>query len=396
MQVLVIDAPKGSLPEGTIDLLGDIGWHITQAADFRAALEQAKTGAIDAAILSEPHHDLTPDRQPTEFHELLRMLDAQRIAALMLSDRSTSSRADSRSLIEVVDRRISQAELRGRLAMIERYHGLLKRMEQELRNMERLSKRLNEHFREVDQELRLAGRLQRDFLPDLRKPVGNVRIAAVFRPASWVSGDMFDVFRIDEEHTGIYVADAVGHGMAASLLTMFIKRSIIPKRVHANLHTVIGPSEVMTALNDALADQSLPNCQFVTACYALLNHKTMTLQYARGGHPYPILITTAGMVSEMKASGGLLGLFKGEEFPVFETRLRPGDKVLFYSDGVELAFQEQGDALTDTKSYQRAFQSLAGLSIEAMMQQIEALLDAESGSLNPRDDVTIVGLEVLS
>ncbi len=396
MQVLVVDSGQDSLPTGTTDLLSDIGWQITKAADYRAALDKAKTGAIDAVILFEPHHDLTADRQAAEFHELLRLLDAQRIAALMLSDRAGSNRSDSRSLIEVVDRRISQAELRGRLAMIERYHGLLKRMEQELRNMERLSKRLNQHFREVDEELRLAGRLQRDFLPDIRKPIGNVRIATVYRPASWVSGDMFDVFRIDEEHTGIYLADAVGHGMAASLLTMFIKRSIVPKRVHADRYTVASPSEVMAALNDALADQSLPNCQFVTACYALLNHKTLTLQYARGGHPYPILITAGGVVSEMKASGGLLGLFKGEEFPLFETRLQPGDKVLFYTDGVELAFQDQGDASLDTKSYQRAFESLAGLPVETMMQRIETRLDAESGSLSPRDDVTIVGLEVLS
>ena len=112
--------------------------------------------------------------------------------------------------------------------------------------------------------------------------------------------------------------------------------------------------------------------------------------------PYPILITAGGVVGEMKASGGLLGLFKGEEFPLFETRLQPGDKVLFYTDGVELAFQDQGDASLDTKSYRRAFESLAGLPVETMMQRIETRLDAENSSLNPRDDVTIVGLEVLS
>ena len=98
----------------------------------------------------------------------------------------------------------------------------------------------------------------------------------------------------------------------------------------------------------------------------------------------------------MKAFGGLLALFKGKEFPIFETRLHPGDKVIFYTDGVELAFQGEGDVSLDTKSYQRAFESLAGLSVKTMMQRIETRLDAESGSLNPRDDVTIVGLEVLS
>ena len=46
----------------------------------------------------------------------------------------------------------------------------------------------------------------------------------LFRPASHVSGDLYDVMRLDEDHIGFYMADAVGHGMPAALLTMFIKR----------------------------------------------------------------------------------------------------------------------------------------------------------------------------
>ena len=134
-------------------------------------------------------------------------------------------------------------------------------------------------------------RLQRDFLPRITGPIENVGIATIYRPASSVSGDIFDIFRIDEDHTGFYIADAVGHGMAASLLTMFIKRAIVPKRVDGNDYVILTPSETLTNLNDALADQSLPNYQFVTACYGLINHRTLTLQYARGGHPYPLLIT---------------------------------------------------------------------------------------------------------
>ena len=99
---------------------------------------------------------------------------------------------------------------------------------------------------------------------------------------------MFDVVRIDKDHTGIYIADAVGHGLAASLLTMFIKRAIVPKREADHGHTVLDPAEVLTVLNDVLAEQSLPNCQFVTACYAVLDHRTLTLRYARGGHPAPL------------------------------------------------------------------------------------------------------------
>jgi sigma-B regulation protein RsbU (phosphoserine phosphatase) len=394
MHAMVVNPPEHALPYEATNLLHDIGWKITTAEDYRSALEVARTGPIDVILMPQPDPDEPAGASTGELAKLMRLIDVRRIATIMLAE-GDQTRSDSQALIDVVDRDVSPAELRGRLTMIERYHERFRRMEQEVRNMERLGKRLNQHFREVDQEMRLAARLQRDFLPRIKNPIRNTRFATVYRPASWVSGDMFDVFRIDEEHTGFYVADAVGHGMAASLLTMFIKRSIVPKRVDGDSYTILSPAEVMAILNDALADQSLPNCQFVTACYGLLNHRTLTLEYARGGHPYPVLITADGIVSELESSGALLGLFKGEDFPVNEVQLHPGDKVLVYTDGVELAFQAAEGATLDTTAYLSAFKAVASLPIQDMLREMEAQLDDEAGSLNPRDDITLLGLEVL-
>ncbi len=395
VQVLLVNSPERNLPEGTTDLVRSIGWDITLARNYRAAVEAAGSGSIDAVIMAAPDKTALPDDRPTDFEAFLRVVNAQRIAGVMVTDRPGETPSKVHSLIDTVDREITLAELRGRFAMIEHYHGFVKRMERELNNMQRLGKRLNQHFREVDQEMRLAGRLQRDFLPDVSEPIGNVRFATVYRPASWVSGDMFDVFRIDEDTTGFYVVDAVGHGMAASLLTMFIKRAIVPKRVDGDGYTVLTPSETLAALNDVLTDQSLPNCQFVTACYGLLNHRTLMLQYARGGHPYPILITADGIVSDLKALGSLLGIFKGEEFPTIETQLHPGDKLLLYTDGLELVFQSSDAESLDTRAYHRVLKQLADRPVQHMMMHIESELDRESGSLDPHDDVTIVGLEIL-
>jgi sigma-B regulation protein RsbU (phosphoserine phosphatase) len=397
MHLLVVSPSGHSLPCEAGEINRRPGWRVTTAENYRQAVDHARSGEVDAIILPAPctpEEKTSPDAN-TDFHTLIRLIDAQRIATLLLSDDTPPVRPDPRSLVEVVPRDITPAELRGRLAMIDRYHGVVKRLEQELHNMERLSKRLNLHFREIDQEMRLAGRLQRDFLPDTRQPIGNLRFASVFRPASWVSGDMFDIFRIDETRSGVYIADAVGHGMAAGLLTMFIKRAIVPKRVDGDGYTVLSPSEIISVLNNALADQSLPQCQFVTAAYALIDHRTLEFQYARGGHPYPILITADGIVSEMKSPGGLLGLFKGEDFPTFGTKLEPGDKVVFYTDGVEMSFQADPEAALDTRSYIRFFEEHAALPIDELMGRVEHRLDSESGSLHPRDDLSIVGFEVL-
>jgi len=396
MQALLINSDKHPLPDGSTGLFQDMGWDLIVADDYVTAMDALRANSVDAVLLSGPRDSANNTSGDEAFANFVRIIDAQNIAAIMVSNGTSPTTPSAKSLIDVVDGGVSLAELRGRFAMIERYHSQFKRVEQELRNMERVGKRLDRHFRELDDEMRLAARLQRDFLPRIDKPIDNVQFATVYRPASWVSGDIFDVFRIDERHTGFYVADAVGHGMAASLLTMFIKRSIVTKRVEGENYAVLSPSETMAGLNDSLADQSLPNCQFVTACYALLDHQTLNLQCARAGHPYPILITPDGIVSELKSTGGLLGISKEQDFPTFEIQLRPGDKLLIYTDGVELAFQGKGDDSFDTTAYHRAFEARASLPVDKMLREIDIELDDEKGSLNPRDDVTIVGLEVLA
>lgn len=396
MQVLVVNPPEQALPEGTADLIRSIGWGITSATSYGTAVDAVGNGSIDAVIMTAPDPAVGEGGQNAEFNTLLQVLDARRMAGVVMTDDPRPNVPRDQSLIDTVDRQVSLAELRGRLTVIERYHGLVKRLERELNNMQRLGKRLNDHFREVDQEMLLAARLQRDFLPDVTNPIENVQFATIYRPASWVSGDMFDVFRVDEDRTGFYIADVVGHGMAASLLTMFIKRAIMPKRVDDSDVTILTPSDTMKALNDMLVDQSLADCQFVTACYGLLNHRTLTLQYARGGHPYPILITAEGSVSDLKSPGGLLGVFEDEEFPTFEIQLHPGDKLLLYTDGVELALSKNNPKSAEIMPLHPVLQPIATRPIQVIMTHIESLLDDEAGSLDLRDDVTIVGLEILN
>ena len=395
MQVLVVNPCEETLPEGTVELIRENGWAVAPAPSYRAAIEAASTGSIDAVVLPGPVGGIRDAGRETDCDDLLRLIEAQRIAAVVVTDHPEGRPSLPGSLIDSVGSGVSLAELRGRLAMIEKYHHVMRRMERELNDMQRLGKHLNQHFHEVDQEMRLAGRLQRDFLPRLDGPIDGIKFTSIYRPVSWVSGDMFDVFRIDEDTTGFYVADAVGHGMAAGLLTMFIKRAIVSERVEGDRHAVLTPSETLSALNDALTEQSLPNCQFVTACYGQINHRTLTLRYARGGHPYPVLITSDGDISELVTSGGLLGIFKNEEFPTFETQLNPGDRLLLYTDGVETAFQAGAAPSLDSRSCRQLIAAAADQPIESMLRQLEAQLDRNSEWQTLRDDITVVGLEIL-
>ena len=393
MQVLLIDPPSHHLPEGVAELLGKSGWKVNVARDYRSALDQACAGGVDALVLPAAA-DAGAGPRDTALTDLIRVADAGRVATLLLCEGDPDDLLQGTSLVDVVSPRTSKHDLHSRLSTLRRCQALVRRMEQELSSMERLGKRLNRHFTEVEQEMRLAGRLQRDFLPQVSEPIGPLSFSAVFRPASWVSGDIFDVFRVDERRVAFYAADAVGHGMAASLLTMFIKKAITAKRTFNDRYEVLSPSETMQGLNDALASQGLPNCQFVTACYCLVDTETLEMQFARGGHPYPLLASADGAVTELKTTGGLLGLFPGEQFATGTVQLRPGQKIILHTDGLEVVYSLNDDPESKCRHYRRLFNELARYSAREMTTRITSLLDEQVGSLNPVDDVTVIIMEV--
>jgi CheY-like chemotaxis protein len=153
-----------------------------------------------------------------------------------------------------------------------------------------INKRLEAAHRKVDQELELARRIQQSFLPQSMPEVPHARLAVLYLPCGRVGGDFYDAFRLDENHFGFYVADAMGHGVPASLLTIFLKRGVRAKEIIGKEYRLVPPSEVLQRLNRDLVDQSLADNPFITMVYALFNPRDRRLRYSRAGHPYPLYI----------------------------------------------------------------------------------------------------------
>ena len=187
-------------------------------------------------------------------------------------------------------------------------------------------------------QLRLASRVQRDLLPERKSTFGRVRVSAVFRPAECVSGDIYDVQRLDEEHIGVSVADAAGADIPTALLTVFIKRALRGKETHAGGYRILRPQQVLDRLNRLIFEAELPTCPLVSVSYAVINIETLEVSLSRGGGPYPIVRRANGTVEQLQPGGSILGVLPDAEFEVQSTRLRPGDTLLLHSDGLERMF----------------------------------------------------------
>ncbi len=264
----------------------------------------------------------------------------------------------------------------------------------EIERLKMIGQPLNEHFNEVTEEMHLASRLQRDFLPRELPELPGVRFGAVYRPATWVSGDIYDIMRLDENNFAFYVADAVGHGMPAALLTMYIKRAIVPKRIKGSSYELVPPGEILYSLNEDMCLQGLSDQQFATCCYGIMNFKERKLWIANAGHPYPMLMKADGTIEEFRVKGPLLGVIDGAEYVTEEFTMECGEKLLIYSDGVEAAFDTQDYTLDSPPRFRAEFDGLTSLSVDDLVRKLLYLIDDETGSLHPRDDVTVVGIEL--
>jgi len=270
------------------------------------------------------------------------------------------------------------------------------RMVSQVKNELRLAHRhrhgLAGQIDQLDEELRLAARVQRQFLPQKLPSLNGISSRVLFRPAGYVSGDTFDVKRLDEDHIGFYVADVVGHGVPAALLTMFIKQALQSRVVHGHNYRIVPPDEALEQLNRSLLTRQSDSVQFVTACYATLNCTTREMKIARAGHPAPLLLRADGRTTPLEPEGRLLGIFEDEKFDLLRVQLEPDDRLLVYSDGFEVAFGNS-DSPASTEYVDELHDLRRGRPEEAM-DRLERRLDQQSGSLHQRDDLTCLMLHV--
>jgi sigma-B regulation protein RsbU (phosphoserine phosphatase) len=254
--------------------------------------------------------------------------------------------------------------------------------------VQRMNNRLQKAYQQIDQELELAQRIQSSFLPQALPEVPGIRFAVHYLLCGRVGGDFYDVFRLDEHHVGLYVADAMGHGVPASLLTVFVKRGVKGKEIFGDRYRLVPPAEVLQQLNKELIGQQLSESPFITMVYGLLNFRENTLAVARAGHPYPLHVPRAGEPAFWRQEGLLLGVVDAA-FPTRTYPLGAGDKVLFYSDGIDAAGFE--DRPLGAESLQACAARHRHLPVHEFVPRLARELFSSSTSLP--DDLTLLALE---
>jgi len=327
---------------------------------------------------------------------LLAVLEEAGVAALVMTagdpvgeDESRSAGALRRSAD--CDDAVLTATLEG---MLHRQQEVL-RLRREAALTDRFQGGLQNEIARMHEELQLAAMVQREFLPRELPRLCGVEFAALWRPAHYVSGDIYDIARLDNDHVGVFIADAVGHGVPAALMTMIICRSLTTKIITGNTYELIEPHEVLSQLNQDLIRRQGRTTRFATAAYAVVNCRSRMMRFAGAGHPPPLLVSADGASRQLETEGGLLGVFDDEQYDQIELPLSVGDRLFLYSDGFEQAFPDtQGDAYRrrlPNMRYRREFEKLRNAdSAQRVIETIGQRLNDQQGSLHQIDDLTLL------
>jgi serine phosphatase RsbU (regulator of sigma subunit) len=240
----------------------------------------------------------------------------------------------------------------------------------------------------LERELEIAADVQRTLLPGSLPEVDDYRFAAYLNPARHVGGDFYDVMVLDDEHVGLLLADVADKSVQAALFmavtrTMFMvesRRSLSPSQVAADVHR--GVMDVAPSADI-----------FVTAFYGVLHRPSGKLTYVSAGHERPILIRADGESEQLAGNGRFLGMLDPLELAEFSVELRPGDRLVVFSDGVPDAVNEGGaqygyQRMRDYVKMNREW------PIKYLVDGLASDVARWQGALPAFDDLTLLMLEM--
>ena len=235
------------------------------------------------------------------------------------------------------------------------------------------------------QAMSIAAELAWNLLPPLTFGTDRLVISGVLAPVYQLGGDSFD-YAVDAHTARVSIFDAMGHGLEAGLLASVAMAAGRNSR-RAGMDLAASAAEIDTAI-----DAQFGPDRFVTAVLADIDLAGGRFRWSVSGHPPPLLLRNGRIVKALEGEiAPPLGV--GGAVVVAEEMLEPGDRVLFFTDGVVEARSADGEffgveRLVDMVSRTSAAATPAP---ETMRRLLHAILDHQAEEL--QDDATIVVVE---
>jgi sigma-B regulation protein RsbU (phosphoserine phosphatase) len=276
---------------------------------------------------------------------------------------------------------------------------------QELTQSKRLLAKQNSELEHANtrmkRNLEAAARIQHSLLPGKGLRLDDLDVAWRYIPCDELAGDFLNFFPLDDEHVALYVVDVSGHGVASSLLSVAVARSLTSRvskssataRLDSDGNTVItAPADVASELNQRFQMDQQGDLYF-TMFYGVLNRKTGKLRYVSAGHPAPVLFPSNAPAKQLPGDGFPIGVIEDIEVDEESITIEPGDRLFVVSDGVPEAMDKDLEQLGDDQMLD-AIVETRGKSIDDAVKHLMTTVDHWCRINGPKDDVSILAVEL--
>jgi sigma-B regulation protein RsbU (phosphoserine phosphatase) len=239
----------------------------------------------------------------------------------------------------------------------------------------------------MKRDLEIAREIQTWLVPSNPPEVPNAEVAFASRPQNSVAGDYYDAFyptkgAADGGKLMVVIADVAGKSIPAALLMATLQ---------ASLRTIAGEGaplgDLVTRLNRYASAHSLEGRRFTTAVLAEYETETRRMSYVNAGHNGPVLRRANGALEKLETGGLPLGIRPDAAYEIAAVDLRPGDALIFYTDGVVEAFNEEGKEFGEDR-WLEAVRALPIGSAQESLQFLMRRVDEYVGGTRQSDDIT--------
>ncbi|WP_261991937.1 PP2C family protein-serine/threonine phosphatase [Streptomyces sp. MS191] len=233
--------------------------------------------------------------------------------------------------------------------------------------------------------LTLAAEMQWQLLPGRSCSRPEYELGAQLEPAYAIFGDNFD-WSATADRLMLYVTNGMGEGIEASLLTNLAINALRNAR-RAGLDI-----EDQAALADQAVYAHYQGRRYLSVLMLEFDLATGRAKVVDAGSPQ-LLCLRDGVVEHVAFEAQLpLGMFEETDYVVQDFLVRPGDRLVFVSDGVHAAASPKGEVYGDT-ALARAIQSTRLLPAAEVPRAILRELTGHRGRSVPKDDALVVCLD---
>jgi sigma-B regulation protein RsbU (phosphoserine phosphatase) len=242
----------------------------------------------------------------------------------------------------------------------------------------------------ITEQMRLAGHIQRRMIPDKAPQAPGLDIAATYIPCFDVGGDFYDFIRLDDNRIGIAIADVIGKGIPAAIMTSSFRGAL---RAYSECHCWSDELlETVRRLNKMACEECSAG-EFISLFYGVIDVGKKTITYCNCGHEPPALIRNRRN-ADLNKGGPVLGVLPDAEYQSETVQLNENDCLLFYTDGLIDAANFDGDIWGRDRLLETFAKCTATKTAEQVINNILAFRRRFVGLARQVDDTSMVVVRV--